>query len=57
MSEQTSDWKKVEGVLVARRGTKDPWFELLITKPDGSQKKLIARKVDRFYSEKTEGEL
>lgn len=38
----------------ARKGTKEPWVELLIEKEDGTQVKMIARKVARFWSEKQE---
>lgn len=41
----------------ARKGTKAPWIEIVITKPDGTIVKLIARKVTRFWSEQEEGDV
>jgi len=39
-----------------RKGTKEPWIEIVVKKKDGTLVKLIARKVSRFWSEKDEPE-
>jgi hypothetical protein len=37
-----------------RPGQRPGWYEFIVTKPDGTQTKMVARTVDRFYSEATE---
>jgi len=48
---QEAAWTKVKAAKV-RAGSKAPWFEIEVIKEDGSVVKLIAKKVDRFYSER-----
>lgn len=35
-----------------RSGSRAPWIELRVTKPDGSVLKYVMKKVDKFYSER-----
>lgn len=45
---------EVRGKMRARKGTKAPWIEIMVEKPGGEITRLIARKVDTFWSERQE---
>lgn len=57
MANEKKDQKAFGGSefpVQVRPGSKAPWWELIVKKPDGTEIKMIGRKVDRFYSEKDE---
>jgi hypothetical protein len=45
-------WKPLEGSITWREGSRAPWFEMIVAKSDGTQVKLVAKKVPRFWSER-----
>lgn len=47
-------WVKVRGEVTYRKGSKDPWIEMVVTTTDGKEVKLIARRVERHWSEREE---
>lgn len=44
-------FKPVSGTVTFRKGAKEPWWELVVTKADGTQTKMIAKKVKAFFSD------
>lgn len=48
---------RAKGVLHFRAGTRAPWFEFVVVMPSGEQKRLIAKVVEEFFSEKQKGEV
>ena len=55
MSDQNG-WMEVKGKIEVRKGARAPWLELRVTGlKDGAEvtKKLIAKTVDEFISERT----
>jgi hypothetical protein len=49
----SNDWVKFASVVV-RKGLKDGWYEVILTRENGSEVKMIASPVERFWSEKKE---
>lgn len=46
-----ASWKRFNGKLEVRNGTRAGWIEMVFTKKDGTQVKAVAKKVGKFYSE------
>lgn len=61
MAKKANDTNKpafsdTEYKLRVRPGTKAGWWEMIVTKPDGTEQKMIGRKVNRFWSEQDKGD-
>lgn len=44
-------WAKYNGKLELRSGTRAGWIEMVFTKKDGRQVKVVGKVVGKFYSE------
>jgi len=58
MADRADKSKKAEFgpsyTVKVRPGSKAGWWEMVVTKGDGTEVKMIGRKVNRFWSEKEE---
>lgn len=54
-TQSPSEWVEVTSKVFAAKGAKTGWYKIRFVKPDGTEVKLVGKKVKEFYGEEDGG--